>query len=84
MMMRSSASGSAWPACQKNGKSGPPLLGAGGLDTICPAVFSAVTASPLVGCVVVCCLLLTAGCCSVVGGVIFVLSVMRVAGSVPL
>ena len=38
-------------------------------------------------CVVVCCLFLTSGCCDVVGvwgGVIFVLSVMRVVGGVPL
>ena len=38
-------------------------------------------------CVVVCCLFLTAGCCDVVGVwvvVIFILSLMRVVGGVPL
>ena len=30
------SSGSAWPACQKNGKSGP-IAGAGRFDTICTA-----------------------------------------------
>ena len=37
---------------QKNGKSGPHLLGAGSFDTICTAVCNAVSATLLVGCVV--------------------------------
>ena len=54
--VRSSAihpcSGSAWPACQKNDKSGPPCWGRGGSTQFVPQLELAVTAPPLVGCVV--------------------------------
>ena len=47
---RQPSSGSAWPACQKNGKSGSLLLGAGCSDTICTEVCIRCDSST-VGCV---------------------------------
>ena len=47
-----SVSGSAWPACQKNGKSGPHCRGRGGSTQFAQQLEFAVTAPPLVGCVV--------------------------------
>ena len=44
--------GSAWPACLKNGKSGPHCWGRGGSTQFAQQLESAVTAPPLVGCVV--------------------------------
>ena len=46
------SSGSAWPACPKNGKSGPHCWGRGGSTQFAQQLESAVTAPPLVGCVV--------------------------------
>ena len=46
------SSGSAGPACQKNGKSGPHCWGRGGSTQFAHQFESAVTAPPLVGCVV--------------------------------
>ena len=48
----SSASGSAWPACPKNGKSCPHCWGREGSTQFAQQFLSAVTAPPLVGCVV--------------------------------
>ena len=48
----SSASGSAWPACPKNGKSGPHCWGRGGSTQFAQQLETTVTAPPLVGCVV--------------------------------
>ena len=42
----------AWPACPKNGKSGPHCWGRGGSTQFALQLESAVTAPPLVGCVV--------------------------------
>ena len=50
--LSSSTSRSAWPACPKNGKSGPHCWGRGGLTQFAQELESAVTAPPLVGCVV--------------------------------
>ena len=47
-----SSSGSARPASQKNGKLGPHFWGRGGLTQFAQQFESAVTAAPLVGCVV--------------------------------
>ena len=47
-----SSSGSAWLACPKNGKSGPHRWGRGGSTQFAQQLESAVTAPPLVGCVV--------------------------------
>ena len=47
-----SNSGSAWPACQKNGKSGPHCWGRGGSTQFAQQFEFAVTAPPLVDCVV--------------------------------
>ena len=44
--------GSAWPACPKNGKSGPHCWGRGGSTQFAQQFEFAVTAPPLVGCVV--------------------------------
>ena len=49
---RPPSSGSAWPACPKNGKSGPHCWGRGGSTQFAQQLESAVTAPPLVGCVV--------------------------------
>ena len=49
---RQPSSGSAWPACPKNGKSGPHCWGRGGSTQFAQQLESAVTAPPLVGCVV--------------------------------
>ena len=46
------SSGSAWPACPKNGKSGPHCWGRGGSTQFAQQLEFAVTAPPLVGCVV--------------------------------
>ena len=46
-----SSSGSALPACPKNGKSGPHCWGRGGSTQFAQQLESAVTAPPLVGCV---------------------------------
>ena len=46
------SSGSAWPARPKNGKSGPHCWGRGGSTQFTQQLESAVTAPPLVGCVV--------------------------------
>ena len=46
------SSGSAWPACPKNGKSGPHCWGREGSTQFAQQFLSAVTAPPLVGCVV--------------------------------
>ena len=43
---------SAWPACPKNGKSGPHCWGRKGSTQFAQQFLSAVTAPPLVGCVV--------------------------------
>ena len=48
----SNASGSALPACPKNGKSGPHCWGRGGSTQFAQQLESTVTAPPLVGCVV--------------------------------
>ena len=47
-----SSSGSAWPACPKNGKSGPHCWGREGSTQFAQQFLSAVTAPPLVGYVV--------------------------------
>ena len=47
-----SSSGSAWPAFPKNGKSGPHYWGREGSTQVAQQLESAVTAPPLVGCVV--------------------------------
>ena len=44
--------GSPWPACPKNGKLGPHCWGRGGSTQFALQLESAVTALPLVGCVV--------------------------------
>ena len=49
---RQPSSGSAWPACPKNGKSGPHCWGRGGSTQFAQQLEFAVTAPPLVGCVV--------------------------------
>ena len=49
---RKLSSGSAWPACTKNGKSGPHYWGRGGSTQFAQQLEFAVTAPPLVGCVV--------------------------------
>ena len=49
---RQPSSGSAWPTCPKNGKSGPHCWGRGGSTQFAQQLESAVTAPPLVGCVV--------------------------------
>ena len=49
---RQPSSGSAWPACQKTGKSGPHCWGRGASTQFAQQLESTVTASPLVGCVV--------------------------------
>ena len=49
---RQPSSGSAWPACPKNGKSGPHCWGREGSTQFAQQFLSAVTAPPLVGCVV--------------------------------
>ena len=49
---RQPSSGSAWPACTKNGKSGPHCWVRGGSTQLAQQLESAVTAPPLVGCVV--------------------------------
>ena len=49
---RQPSSGSAWPVCQKNGKSGPHCWGRGGSTQFTQQLESTVTAPPLVGCVV--------------------------------
>ena len=49
---RQPSSGSAWPACQKNGKSGPHCWGRGGSTQFAQQLETTVTAPPLVGCVV--------------------------------
>ena len=46
------SSGSAWPACPKNFKSGPHCWGRGGSTQFAQQLESAVTTPPLVGCVV--------------------------------
>ena len=46
------SSGSAWPACPKNGISGPNCWGRGGSTQFAQQFEFAVTAPPLVGCVV--------------------------------
>ena len=46
------SSGSAWPACPKNGKSGPHCWGRRGSTQFAQQLEFAVTAPPLVGCVV--------------------------------
>ena len=48
----SSTSRSAWPACPKNGKSGPHCWGQGGSTQFAQQLKSAVTTPPLVGCVI--------------------------------
>ena len=48
---RQPSSGSAWPACPKNGKSGPHCWGRGGSTQFAQQLEFAVTAPPLVGCV---------------------------------
>ena len=48
----SSASESAWPACQKNGKSCPHCWGRGGSTQFAQQLETTVTAPPHVGCVV--------------------------------
>ena len=47
---RQPSSGSAWPACQKNGKSGPHCWGRGGSTQFAQQLETTVTAPPLVGC----------------------------------
>ena len=49
---RQPSSGSAWPACPKNGKSGPHCWGRGGSTQFAQQLETTVTAPPLVGCVV--------------------------------
>ena len=49
---RQPSSGSAWPACPKNGKSGPYCWGRGGSTQFAQQLESAVTAPPLEGCFV--------------------------------
>ena len=49
---RQPSSGSAWSACPKNGKSGPHCWGQGGSTQFAQQLEFAVTAPPLVGCVV--------------------------------
>ena len=49
---RQPSSGSAWPACPKNGKSDPHCWGRGGSTQFAQQLEFAVTAPPLVGCVV--------------------------------
>ena len=49
---RQPSSGSAWPACPKNGKSCPHCWGRGGSTQFAQQFEFAVTALPLVGCVV--------------------------------
>ena len=49
---RQPSSGSAWPTCPKNGKSGPHCWGRGGSTQFAQQLEFAVTAPPLVGCVV--------------------------------
>ena len=49
---RQPSSGSAWPACPKNGKSGPHCWERGGLTQFAQQLETIVTAPPLVGCVV--------------------------------
>ena len=49
---RQPSSGSTWPACPKNGKSGPLSWGRGGSTQFAQQFEFAVTAPPLVGCVV--------------------------------
>ena len=49
---RQPSSGSAWPACPKNGKSGPHCWERGGSTQFAQQLEFAVTAPPLVGCVV--------------------------------
>ena len=46
------SSGSSWPACPKNGKSGTHCWGRGGSTQFALQLESAVTAPPLVGCFV--------------------------------
>ena len=45
-----SSSGSAWPTCPKNGKSGPHCWGREGSTQVAQQLESAVAAPPLVGC----------------------------------
>ena len=49
---RQPSSGSAWPACPKNGKSDPHCWGREGSTQFAQQFLYAVTAPPLVGCVV--------------------------------
>ena len=49
---RQPSNGSAWPACPKNGRSGPHCWGQGGSTQFVHQLEFAVTALPLVGCVV--------------------------------
>ena len=49
---RQQSSGSEWPACPKNGKSGPHCWGREVLTQFVQQLVTAVTAPPLVGCVV--------------------------------
>ena len=49
---RQPSSGSAWPACPKNGKSGPHCWGRESSTQFAQQLESTVTAPPLVGCVV--------------------------------
>ena len=49
---RQPSNGSAWPACPKNGKSGPQCWGRGDSTQFAQQFEFAVTATPLVGCVV--------------------------------
>ena len=51
-LQRQPSSGSAWPACPKKRKIGPPLLGAKGSTQFARQFVTPMTAPPLVGCVV--------------------------------